>query len=169
MGIAPVLSMYSPTVNMPVRVSLLAIMGMVGDRQAKPVLQAALKEYQEEVQRAAVMALSDWPNDEPAGSLLLVAGEKPAESLQTLALRGYIRLVGLPSKRGNAMTVAMLGSALAVTTQAEEKKAILAQLQRFPCPEALAMAKKMQKDKAVAAEAKLAITAIQTRLAAARR
>jgi hypothetical protein len=169
MGVGPVLSMYSPSTNMPVRISLLTIMGMMGDKQALPAMQAALKDGQADVKRAAIVGLSDWPNDEPAGYLLTVAGEKPAEAPQILAFRGYIRLVGLPSRRGNPATVAMLGAALPLAGNAEEKKLILAQLARIPSQESLGMVKKMQKDKAVAAEAKLAASAIQGRLTAARR
>ena len=81
-----------------------------------------------------------------------------------LALRGYIKLAQLPSGRTPAATAALLGTAMAVATRAEEKKSALSVLQRVVCPESLEVARRSVGRSAVAAEARLAVETLERAL-----
>jgi hypothetical protein len=137
---------------------------MVGRSEGMPTLQEALKSADPELKRAAILALSEWPNPEPLSALLAQAKESQNRAHQVLALRGYLRLVALNARRPPAASVALLRDALALNPQVEEKKAILALLPRYVCKESLEAAKTLRKDKAVAAEAKLAVQALEKAL-----
>ena len=107
---------------------LLSVMGSLGDVTALPVLCEALKEEQAEIRRAAVEGLSEWPDTTPAGELFAVAKQGPGEELGSLALRGYVRLVGLKSDRPAAETVAMYQEAMAIAVSTEDKQRVIAGL-----------------------------------------
>jgi len=81
-----------------------------------------------------------------------------------LALRGYIKLLGIPANRGAAETVKLLSEAMDVAQRPEEKKAVLSALTKFPCEEALVLAENAGKDSALAAEAELAAKKIKEAL-----
>ncbi len=147
---------YEAAGSSAVRIALLQALGEAWNRDGLPLLRNALKDNDAEIRRAAILALTLWPNDAPAADLLAVASGPSAESHTVLALRGYIRLVTLLSVRPEAQTVKMLQSAMRLARQPEEKKTILGNLPNYPCPEALALAKASTGDPAVATEARIA-------------
>lgn len=89
-----------------VKASLIEVMGQIASQQSLPTVVSALKESDREVNRAALLALTDWPTPAPMPELLAVAkngGANPTS--QVLALRGYIKLATIPNARPNAETV----------------------------------------------------------------
>jgi len=65
------LKAFPPGTNYDVRESLLKILGGIGDEAALPVLLAALGDTATQVKTAAILALSDWPLQNPARIFLL--------------------------------------------------------------------------------------------------
>lgn len=151
------------------RGSVLMVIAQAGLEGGLPVMREALKAPDADLRRAAILAASEWPNAAPADDLIAVARGDASAAHQVLALRGYIRLLALPSKRSYAQSARMLGEAMGLAKQADEKKAILAAIQRTPCPEALAIAEAASADAEVQSEAKLAAGAIRRALAAGRK
>jgi HEAT repeat protein len=163
-GIGGVLNAYRATSESEVRASLLQTLGDVG-QDGMSTLKAALKDSNADVARAAIRALSSWPDAAPADDLLGVAKDSANDTHQILALRGYIKLITLPSSRSAVLTVAMLKEAMSAAKQPEEKKAILGALPQFSCPEALKLAEAAVENAAVAQEAKIAVERIKNSLA----
>jgi HEAT repeat protein len=143
------------------KATLLQTMGNVGDAQYLGALERALTDGNEDVKRSAVLALSTWPDSAPMEDLLGVTRNNSTGTLPVLALRGYIRLVALPSKRSAAATVALLKDALTSASRIEEKQAVLGVLPQFSSPEALDLAKLLLVDSTVAKEAQIAVERIQ--------
>jgi HEAT repeat protein len=77
------------------RCLLLSVLGKIGDNTALPVLTAALKDADAEVRTAAIRALAEWPAPEPVVDLLEVAENSDNKVHRILALRGFVRLLGL--------------------------------------------------------------------------
>jgi HEAT repeat protein/type 1 glutamine amidotransferase len=140
---------------------LLAVLARIGDDKSLEAVRAQLKSTDAETKKAAVRALADWPNPQPLSDLLAVAKTSNDPVEKALALRGYIKLAGLPANRSAADTVKLLEGALAIAGRPDEKKAIVAALPKYPCPEAAKLAEKLKTDPAVAAEADLAINRIR--------
>jgi HEAT repeat protein len=155
---------YAPEDAVDARISLLNIYSAIGNPAAIPPIRQALHDSASEVRRAALNALSNWPTPEPLDDLLALARAAGDPARQTLALRGYIRLLGLPSGRTPAETAVLLKVALAAATRPEEKRSLLAIAQRVPCPESLAVARAALDDPQVRAEAQLAVTALEREL-----
>jgi len=164
-ALAPVITAYQASQDTGLKAALLAALAQTGNEEALPVLRGALKDADSDLRRGAILALTEWPNSKPLPDLLDLARSAPDAAAQVLALRGYIRLVGLPEGRPPAETVRLLADALRLARQADEKKAVLSQLALLSAPEALALAETALNDPDVAGEAKLAVDRIRQRLA----
>ena len=146
------------------RQSLLEVMAQSGDPDTMPLFRETLTGGDDELRRGAILSLSQWPSAAPAPDLLALARSSSNNAHRTLALRGYIKLVALPSERPAAETARMLAGAQPLATQPEEKRAILSALQRAPSPESLELAESELNDPAVANEAKTAVAALRRAL-----
>ncbi|MGE5570958.1 MAG: HEAT repeat domain-containing protein [Rhodospirillales bacterium] len=163
--VAPVMSAYQSETNAAVRASLLQVMAQMGREESLPTLRGALKDSSDEIRRAGILALSEWPTPAPMPDLLAIAKGDSNPAFQILALRGYIRLVGLPAGRSASATAALLAEAMSLAKQPDEKKAVLALLPKFACPESLKIAEAAMKDASVANEARLAADRLRRSLA----
>jgi hypothetical protein len=144
----------------PARCELVAVLGRLGGKEALAAVREQLA-GEAQVRKAAVRALADWPDAGALDDVRKLAQSDPDAANQTLALRGYIRLAAAAG-RPPAQTVVMLAEAMKLARQPDEKKAVLAVLPRFACPEALKLAESAAADPAVAAEAKVAAEKIRT-------
>ena len=112
----------------PAKLSLLGVAGRVGGRKLLGAVRAAVKDKDPKVQDAAVRALADWPDAAAADDLLGVAKSAPNETLQVIAIRGFIRVVRMRSDRPAADSAKMLAAGLAAAKRPEEKKQALGAL-----------------------------------------
>jgi HEAT repeat protein len=159
--VTTVVKAYQDAGDASVRTSLLNVMSAAGNSEALPVVLQALQDPSPDIQRAALNALSNWPTPAPMEDLLALARSAPEPTRQILALRGYIKLVQIPSNRNPAETAGLLKTAMAIATKPEEKRAVLAVAQKVVCPESLELARSAVNDPQVAAEAQLAVTTLQ--------
>ena len=159
--IGPVLAAYQSAPDKQARLTLIDVMGQVSAGEALLALRAGLKDADAEIGRAAILALTAWTTPDPLPDLLAVARTDPNPARQILGLRGYIKVIGTPSDRSPAESVALLKQAWPLAKQAPEKRAILAALQLYPTATALQMAESAAADPDVAKEAKAAAETIR--------
>ena len=162
--LAPVVEAYESATTAETRAAIVSAVGQSGRDDALPFLRQALSSEDAALARAAVLALTEWSTQAPAPDLLRVARGDAKGPVPVLALRGYIRLVSTPSALAASEVAAQLAAALGAAWQAEERKAVLAALQKHPCPESLATAKTLLDDREVAAEARLAVQNLERAL-----
>ena len=166
---AELTSAYRSAGDAATQSSVLLVMALTGSKETTPLFREAIQSSNLDTRRAAILALTEWPGTEPAADLLRAASAESSPTLQVLAVRGYLRLVTQPSTRPSAETAKLLADAVPMAKQPEEKKTILAALQKTVCPESLELAESMMNDAAVANEAKLAAESLRKALQAARR
>jgi type 1 glutamine amidotransferase/HEAT repeat protein len=143
------------------RCLLYRVLGKIGDDSSLPLVRAALREANRAIRDAAVRALAEWPSATPRDDLLAIARDTKSIVHQVLALRGYVRMVGLEKYQSPEGAVRSLQTALALTTRPEEKILILGALPDFACPGALRFAKSLQRTKGIKAEAQAAVARIK--------
>ncbi len=148
------------------RCSLLAVLGKIGVNTALPALTAALKDKNAEVQTAAIRALAEWPSGEPVADLLGIAESSDNQVRRVLALRGFVRLLGLASQRPAEETVAMYRKAMGLCSDAGDKKQVLSGLANTKSLAALQMASEYLEDEALCEEAGFAAVTIASAIRA---
>ena len=87
-----------------------------------------------ETRRAAIIALSTWPNAGPLDDLLDIAVTTTDAKLRVLALRGVANLVPAAGDRSAEQRVEILRKAIGLTNGGEELKPILSALGKVPSP-----------------------------------
>lgn len=142
------------------RCSLLRVLGKIGDDSAVPTLRTALKDKDDKVKDAAIRALSDWPTAAPMADLLKIAQNSDNKIHRVLALRGFVRLIGLADARPAKETIDMYRQAISLASSAGEKKMVLSGLADVKSIGALQMAADYLKDKALQQEAEFAVVKI---------
>jgi HEAT repeat protein len=160
-AVAPVVSAYKGTTNAQVRAAFIDTLGRTSSPDALPVLKAALADPSADIVRASVLALTEWQTPAPMPDLLTIAKTPANPALGILALRGYVKLAGLPSERPNTESAKLLVPAAELAKEPAEKRALLAVLANYPCKESLDLIQSMTNDPAVTAEAKTAATRME--------
>ncbi len=144
------------------RVSLLGVLGKMGDPSALGVLRAALADESERVRYVAITSLAGWPTGEPADDLLKTAATDRNRTHRTLSLRGYIDVVGR-STVSDEEKLAMYESAMSLAGPAE-KRQTLAGISQLRVLAALEAAARYLEDRDVKNEAAMAAVKIADRL-----
>ncbi len=142
------------------RCSLLNVLGRIGDNSALPMLTAALKDENIEIQTVAIRALAVWPTPEPVEELLKVAENSSNKLHRILALRGFVRLLGLASDRPADETIDMYKKAMSLAPNASEKKKVLSGLASTKSLAAMQMAAGYLDDEELSVEARAAVVNI---------
>jgi len=135
---------------------LLAVLSRIGGSKAIDAVRGQVLSEDDQVKTAAIRALADWPDAAPISDLMKIAKSDSDSTSRVLALRGYIKLLGIPANRGAAETVKLLAEAMEIAKRPEEKKAVLFALPKYPCEDALTLAENAKKNSDLAAEAEIA-------------
>jgi HEAT repeat protein len=142
------------------RCSLLSVLGKIGDDSALPMLRAALKDKDAKVQDAAIRALADWPEPSLIYDMRQIARTSDNQVHRALALRGFVRLIGLDSHHSPEEKIRMYQEAMHLAPNENEKKAVLSALANIKTFAALQMAADYLDDEALQREAEVAVVKI---------
>lgn len=148
------------------RADLLHVLGKIGDDTSLALIRGALADPDESVVDAAIRALADWPTGTARDDVYEVARTSLILTHRVLAVRAFVRMVGLEPYRNPEGAAADLLKILALAPRPEEKRLVLALLVRFPCVTGLKTAESLLADPSVAEEAKLAADLIRRSLGA---
>jgi HEAT repeat protein len=157
-------SKEQPITDVTKRCLLYRTLGRIGDDSSLALLRTALQDPTVEIQDAAVRALADWPNGTPREECLAIARTSANFTHRVLALRAFVRMVGLQKYQSPQTAIQSLKTALDLATRPEEKKLVLGALEAFPSPEALALAESLLTAEGVQAEAQAAVDKIKETL-----
>jgi len=142
------------------RCSLLSVLGKIGNDTALAAIRVALKSENEKEQDAAVRALSEWPNPKPIDDLATIAKTSENKVHRILALRGFVRLIGLDENRSADEKIKMYQQAMELSEDAREKKMVLSGLANIKSLAALEMAASYLQDTSLQQEAEVAVVKI---------
>jgi HEAT repeat protein len=142
------------------RCSLLRVLGKIGDKSALGVLRKGLKDKNAAVKETCIRALAEWPTAEPVADLQKVVQASDDKLHHVLALRGFVRLIGLESNRPAEETIGMYKQAMGLASDISEKKMVLSGLANIKSLAALQMASAYLKDKSLQQEAEVAVVKI---------
>lgn len=155
-----ILTQLSKTSTPAAKAQLLAILGQIGGDKVLLSLRKAVGEPAPEVRLSALRALADWPSDAPANDLLNLTRSTKDEKLRAIALRGYIRMIGLSQAYAPDRMVGLYREVTSLSTTPELKRLVLAGVAKHPSLAALEYASSFVADKEVRAEAEVAVVEI---------
>ena len=107
------------------RCVLLPLLGRIGGGKALDAIHEAMNSKTADVQDAAVRGLCNWPDAAVADELLKLAESSGNAGHRTWALRGYVRVIALPSDRPPAKSLEMFKKAMELAERDEDKGLIL--------------------------------------------
>jgi hypothetical protein len=105
--------------------NVLPLLGRLGTSAVYARIQPLINSPRPELSGAAVRALCNWPTAEHADQLWELATQSSSKIYRSQALRAYIRVVSLPSKRPDAETLGMLQGAMKLADTSENKNLAL--------------------------------------------
>jgi sugar phosphate isomerase/epimerase/HEAT repeat protein len=120
----------------PAKCALVRALGRAGGAKALAAVRGFVRDADNQVQDAAVRSLADWPDVGAAADLLAIAKGEGNQTHQVLALRGYVRLAGLPDVQP-ADKLTMYQQAMSAAKRPDEKKVVLGGLGEMKTPDAL--------------------------------
>lgn len=153
----PVLAALPTVSDVEARSSLIEVLGRIGATNALPILRTELAGDTPEYRRAAILALSSWPDAGPSEQLLRVAQTSDSQVERVLALRGYIELTRIESDRPESESIDRLQAAMSLATETSEKRMVLAGLGEIYSAEALETTVPYLDDPALRPEAEAAL------------
>ena len=153
LGAGAVLAALPSAGDATVRCSLLRVLGELGDNAALDVLRSAAKDSHADVKDAAIRALAGWPHPAALEDLLVIAKGGEDNVHRALALRGYVRLLALPSDRPVEETLKRYEEVMQMATSADDRKAVLGSVANVRAPGALAFVEPYIEDEELQAEA----------------
>ena len=148
------------------RCALLGVLGKIGDNKALPVLTAALKEKDADIQTAAIRSLAEWPTARPLMDLQKIASSSENKLHRILALRGFVRLIGLETRLPDAAIVDLYKKAMSLAPDVGEKRRVLSGLATAKSRGALEMAQAYLREETLSREAEFAVVKIAEGIAA---
>ncbi len=140
-----------------VRQALLHMLGRLPNTQSFTTLNRALHDKDKSLRDLALRQLAAWPNIEALPILEKIFLYNKDKTWQTLALRGYVRLLGKVQDMPVDNQIAKFRKAMEQAAQPDDKKTILSGLSDIPHPDAVKLALEALQDEAVRSEASHAI------------
>ncbi|HUT36930.1 MAG TPA: HEAT repeat domain-containing protein [Planctomycetota bacterium] len=145
-----------PKATAPGKAAILRLLGRFGGDKALAAVRAALADADASVQDAAIRSLVEWPDAAPADDLLKLVREAKSETHRVLALRGYVRMLALPSQMPITEVLKRYDETMKLATKVEDKKMILAGMAELRHPAVLKALQPYVADAALKAEAEAA-------------
>ncbi|MFN0129330.1 MAG: family 16 glycoside hydrolase [Verrucomicrobiales bacterium] len=153
-------AIYPSVGDSAAKVALITVLGGLGNDRSLPLLEAALASPDQDVARATVKALAQWPNPSPLPLLRDRARTSDDDVMRWLALSGFIRLCGLDEGRDGGETLMHYREALKLSTRPAERIAVLSGLARVRTLESLKLAAACLQEEPIRNEAAIAVAKI---------
>lgn len=107
------------------RCNVYVALGEIEDESSLALLEAGLEEQDTAVHFTVVKALANWPTIASLNTVQSIMKSEQGTQEGSLALNGYIRLVGLNTKLGVEEAVSLYEAALSFAVTSEEKQACM--------------------------------------------
>jgi type 1 glutamine amidotransferase len=152
------LSQYGQTDSAEAKASLLRVMGKLGDRHSRKLINSQFDSNDPLISEAAFRAMTDWPGADFAARMKDVAQSATDLRMQVMAYRAYVRMLGTDS--------AALIDAYAIAPRPEEQKAVIGALAGCDSEQALLFVRKLSENSDLKTEAQMCMIGICEKLKA---
>jgi HEAT repeat protein len=163
-----VLQRLTSTQTVSARASLLRVLGRIANAKAFEAIDNATEAQNPTIRDIAIRTLVAWPDARALDRLAALSRNSSNATYRVLALRGYVRLLGIDTRLSDADRVAGYKEAMDLAPDAGDRKLVLAALANARHPDALPIAMACVDEPQVRNEAILAALTIAQGTAGAR-
>ena len=125
------LTKYGSTTNENSKVSLLHVMGKLGDENSIELLKKEFSSKNPTIQKAAFRAMTDWPGSDFVEEMKTLAQSDSDTQTKVLAFRAYIRMLDASTDVNQQQTVEDLIGAYPMAERPAEQKIVIGTLARY--------------------------------------
>jgi type 1 glutamine amidotransferase/HEAT repeat protein len=148
----------------PGQVVCLSLLSKLGGDAALEAVRQAIQDKNPKVREAAVNALAQWPDAGPIDDLRGLLASAEHRSLRPLAIRGYIRLIGMPSDRTVSSTLELYETTMMLADELEVKRLVMAGVSELVEADALRYVESYAEDAEIGPDANKAARKIKKAL-----
>lgn len=159
-----ILDKYASTEDVEVRISMLRVLGKIGDTHAVSLLNKERASSDSKISNAAFRAMADWPGSDFIEEMRMAANSSPDTKMKILAFRAYIRILDTSVEMDQQQIVNKLIAAFRMAPRTEEQKIVIGTLGHYGNLRGLAFAKRALNETALRAEAEVALIQICEKL-----
>jgi len=142
------------------KLSLIHILGEFKNSDTLPTLTDLLNDSSSEIQQATIIALSDWPNDQPLSPVMEIVSSAQNATHKILAIESAIKLIGINKSRNIEESLRLYDTVLSSCNNENDTKALLKGLESVQSIEAFKMAQQFLKDPSLGLNAESACISI---------
>lgn len=160
-----ILAQYDSTTKENAKVSMLRVLGKLGDQNAVELLKKEFLSKEPALQEAAFRAMAQWPGNDFMKEMKALARSDKDAKTKILAFRAYIRMVDASATDENRpKTVDTLIGAFTMAQRPDEQKIVISTLGNYGHRRALIFVKKTLDEPALKAEAEVSLIKISEKL-----
>ncbi len=160
----PILEQLASTDDVEATCSLLKVLGKTGGEGGLEMLRGMLDEDDPKFVDAAIRGLAEWPDDEPMDDLLKIARTSDNRTHRILAIRAYLRMIGLDKDRSGEESLTLYRQAMDLAPDTNAKRTVLSGLATVRTLEALKFVAGYLEDDALGSEAAVTVERIASGL-----
>ena len=149
------------------RADLVGILGSLAGSGALSAVRKAAADPDPDVRLTAVRQLAAWPTPDPMDDLLAAVRASQDEIVRSIALRGYLRMIGMDDSRPDDQSLALYKNAAALAGGPADRRLILAGVAKLRSLSAFDYAAGFVKDTDLRAEGEAAVVDIGRGIAGA--
>jgi type 1 glutamine amidotransferase/HEAT repeat protein len=159
-----ILAKYDAVPNEASKVSMLHVLGKLGDKNSIGLLKKEFSSKNPTVREAAFRAMTDWPANDFVEEMKTLSQSGSDDKTKILAFRAYIRMLDASVDRNQQPRLDELIAAYSITPRLEEQKIVIGVLGRYGSIQALEFVKARLGDSTVKAEAEASLIQICEKL-----
>jgi type 1 glutamine amidotransferase len=149
--------------NEDARVSLLRVLGKLGDSDAIALIKSEYASSNEKLQEAAFRAMTDWPQNDFIGKMKTLARSAEDEKTRILAFRAYIRMLTDSGKNEQGIVDELI-AAYSLAERPDERKYVIGVLGNYGNEKALKFVKDKVAEPDLKAEVQVSLLQICEKL-----
>ncbi len=150
--------------NDDARVSLLRVLGRLGEADAVRLIKREYTSANEKLSEAAFRAMTDWRGDDFIDEMKTLAQTAPDARTKIVGFRAYVRMVRESEHKNQQQKVDDLIAAYSLAERPDERKIIIGSLGDFGSAKAFSFVKEKLDDPALQAEAGVSLMQISEKL-----
>ncbi|MBP8604346.1 MAG: ThuA domain-containing protein [Phycisphaerae bacterium] len=157
---AVVLARYDSAASEEAKVTLLRVLGKLGDAKAAALLRKEKDAPSQTLRQGALRAMMDWPGGDFIDEMKTLAEQEQDQRTRVMAFTAYVRMITETSDKNSDAGVGALIEAFSMAPQPDQQRLVIGALGSFVSQKALDFTARFLDNSALKAEAQASVVRI---------